>query len=145
VCKEEADAIVFVFSFTDPSGLSTISTNLPTYMNDKSKPAPIVIGTKYEHYYLTVQKNVNINNKYNIYHYFRYCSGDFTAKITIDDIKEFEKTQKITILKINKTDTSYDLKENELTAYFLNVICEQLWIRDQNYILNQEMGSSQII
>jgi len=46
VCKEEADAIVFVFSFTDPSGLSTISTNLPIYMNDKSKPAPIVIGTK---------------------------------------------------------------------------------------------------
>lgn len=46
VCKDEADAIVFVFSFSDPSGLSNISTNLPTYMNDKSKPAPIVIGTK---------------------------------------------------------------------------------------------------
>lgn len=72
---------------------------------------------------------------------FRYCSGDFTAKITIDDIDEFEKTQKITILKINKMDSNYDAKDNELTAYTLNVICEQLWIRDQNYILNQEMGS----
>lgn len=48
MCKEEADAIVFVFSFTDPSGLTNISTNLPGYMNDKSKPAPIVIGTKYK-------------------------------------------------------------------------------------------------
>jgi len=46
VCKEESDAIVFVFSFNDPSGLTNISTNLPTYMNDKSKPVPIVIGTK---------------------------------------------------------------------------------------------------
>jgi len=120
VCKEEADAIVFVFSFADPSGLTNISTNLPVYMNDKSKPAPIVIGTK-------------------------YCAGDFTAKVTIDDIDEFEKTQKITILKINKTDGKYDVKENEITAYTLNVICEQLWIRDQNYILNQEMESSQIV
>lgn len=77
--------------------------------------------------------------------FFRYCAGDFTAKITIDDIDEFEKTQKITILKINKTDCEYDSKENEITAYTLNVICEQLWIRDQNYILNQEIGSSQIV
>lgn len=77
--------------------------------------------------------------------YFRYCSSDFTAKITIDDIDEFEKTQKITILKINKIDSNYDSKENELTAYTLNVICEQLWIRDQNYILNQEFESSQIV
>lgn len=76
---------------------------------------------------------------------FRYCSGDFTAKVTIDDIDEFEKTQKITILKINKTDTNYNSKDNELTAYTLNAICEQLWIRDQNYILNQEIGSSQIV
>ncbi|XP_022175461.1 REM2- and Rab-like small GTPase 1 isoform X2 [Myzus persicae] len=120
VCKEEADVIVFVFSFTDPSGLSTISTNLPIYLNDKSKPAPIVIGTK-------------------------YCAGDFTAKVTIDDIDEFEKTQNITILKINKTDGKYDSNETEITAYTLNVICEQLWIRDQNYILNQEMESSQIV
>jgi len=120
VCKEESDAIVFIFSFTDPSGLTNISTNLPMYMNDKSKPAPIVIGTK-------------------------YCLGDFTAKITTDDINEFEKTQKITILKINKTNKNYNSKEKELTAYTLNVICEQLWIRDQNYILNQEIGSSQIV
>lgn len=77
--------------------------------------------------------------------YFRYCSGDFTAKITIDDIEEFEKTQKITILKINKNDVDFDTKENELTAHTLNVICEQLWIRDQNYIINQEIGSSQIV
>jgi len=54
VCKEEADAIVFVFSFTDPSGLSSISTNLPIYMNDKSKPAPIVIGTKLEFRYFSI-------------------------------------------------------------------------------------------
>lgn len=76
----------------------------------------------------------------------RYCPGDFTAKITVDDIDEFEKTQNITILKINKktadaTDDDPSL-ENQLTAYTLNVICEQLWIRDQNYILNQEIGSS---
>lgn len=77
--------------------------------------------------------------------YFRYCPGDFTCKITIDDIDEFEKSQKITILKINKTEGNYDSKDNELTAYILNVICEQLWIRDQNYILNQEMSSSQIV
>jgi len=48
-------------------------------------------------------------------------------------------------LKINKTDGKYDSKETEITAYTLNVICEQLWIRDQNYILNQEMESSQIV
>lgn len=96
-------------------------------------------------FFFSVQEYLHKNNNFNIYCYFRYCPGDFTAKITIDDIKEFEKTQKITILKINKTDTNYDLKENELTAYSLNVICEQLWIRDQNYILNQEMGSSQIV
>lgn len=76
---------------------------------------------------------------------FRYSPGDFTAKVTIDDIDEFEKTQKITILKINKTEGNYDSKYNDLTAFTLNVICEQLWIRDQNYILNQEMGSSQIV
>lgn len=75
----------------------------------------------------------------------RYLKGDFTAKITTDDIDEFEKTQKITILKINETNKNYNSKENELTAYTLNVICEQLWIRDQNYILNQEIGSSQIV
>lgn len=38
-------------------------------------------------------------------------------------------------------DSNYESKENELTAFTLNVICEQLWIRDQNYILNQELGS----
>lgn len=80
-----------------------------------------------------------------IFVYFRYCAGDFTAKVTIDDIDEFEKTQNITILKINKTDGKYDSNETEITAYTLNVICEQLWIRDQNYILNQEMESSQIV
>jgi len=48
-------------------------------------------------------------------------------------------------LKINKTDGKYDSNETEITAYTLNVICEQLWIRDQNYILNQEMESSQIV
>lgn len=141
MCKEEADAIVFVFSFTDPSGLTNISTNLPGYMNDKSKPAPIVIGTKYVRF--IIFNELMFINK--ILFYFRYCSGDFTAKITIDDIDEFEKTQKITILKISKTESNYDSKENELTAYTLNVICEQLWIRDQNYILNQEIGSSQIV
>ncbi|VVC28534.1 P-loop containing nucleoside triphosphate hydrolase [Cinara cedri] len=121
VCKDEADAVVFVFSFADPGGLTDVSTNLPAYMDDKSKPAPIVIGTK-------------------------YCPGDFTAKITVDDIDEFEKTQNITVLKMNKrtagaADDDPGL-ENHQTAYTLNVICEQLWIRDQNYILNQEIGSS---
>lgn len=77
---------------------------------------------------------------------YRYCANDFTAKISFDDVDEFEKTQKITILKINKFDgNNNDSKENELTSYILNVICEQLWIRDQNYILNQEIGSSQIV
>lgn len=47
---------MFVFSFTDSSGLSTISTNLPTYMNDKSKPVPIVIGTKYEYHHFLIVK-----------------------------------------------------------------------------------------
>lgn len=77
---------------------------------------------------------------------FRYCANDFASKISFDDVEEFEKTQKITVLKINKFDgDNYDLNENELTSYILNVICEQLWIRDQNYILNQEIGSSQIV
>ncbi|XP_050422308.1 ciliogenesis and planar polarity effector 2-like [Adelges cooleyi] len=120
VCKEEADAIVFVFSFNDPTGLATISTNISTFMNNKSSPAPIVIGTK-------------------------HCPGDFTAKVTVSDIEEFENTQKITVLKLNKTVDNFDSKENELTALTLNVICEQLWIRDQNYIINQEMNSMQIV
>lgn len=75
----------------------------------------------------------------------RFCAQDSTAKISIDDIEEFEKTQKITILKMNKIDDNNETKENQLTSYVLNVICEQLWIRDQNYILNQEIGSSQIV
>ncbi|XP_050541079.1 ciliogenesis and planar polarity effector 2-like [Daktulosphaira vitifoliae] len=119
-CTEETDAIIFIFSFNDPSGLDNISTNLPTFMNHKSNPAPIVIGTK-------------------------YCPGDFTAKVTVSDIEEFEATQKINILKINKTVGNYDQNEIDLTYFTLNVICEQLWIRDQNYILSQEINSSQIV
>ncbi|XP_067014017.2 ciliogenesis and planar polarity effector 2 isoform X2 [Anabrus simplex] len=109
-CKEKADAIVFVFSFLDASSF----VDLPQLMSKLSQPiespASLVIGTRY-----------NMTNR---------------LEVQSAEVKEFELKWKVPVLKIDNR-WSGDRSEVHEVAPVLNMICERLWIRDQEYLLKQ--------
>ncbi|XP_065213451.1 ciliogenesis and planar polarity effector 2-like [Planococcus citri] len=108
-CLDKTDALVFIFSFEDITSLYEVSQNISKMKgNEPNQPAIIVIGTKY---------------------------SSSNTGISFSEIKEFETKWQLNILKLsNSSSTQPDLSR---AGPILNSICEQLWIRDQEYILKQ--------
>lgn len=61
-------------------------------------------------------------------------------EVSLADTKQFETKWQIPVLKMNKLSPT-DRNETHQMAPLLNIICEQLWIRDQEYILKQGLTS----
>lgn len=73
---------------------------------------------------------------------FRYNLGN-KLDVSSADIKEFELKWQVPVLKIDNTwsggrsDSDSEVHE---VALLLNIICERLWIRDQEYLLKQGLA-----
>ncbi|PSN54751.1 REM2- and Rab-like small GTPase 1 [Blattella germanica] len=109
-CKEKADAIIFVFSFVDSGSFS----ELPQQMS-KLSGNDFYVSFRYSH-----------TNK---------------LEVSTMDTKEFELKWQVPVLKIDNT-WSGNRSDSEVheVAPLLNVICERLWIRDQEYLLKQGLA-----
>jgi hypothetical protein len=72
----------------------------------------------------------------------RYNPGN-KLEVSNADIKEFELKWQVPVLKIDNTwpgsRTDCDSEVHEV-ASLLNIICERLWIRDQEYLLKQGLA-----
>jgi hypothetical protein len=63
--------------------------------------------------------------------------------VSTADIKEFELKWQVPVLKIDNTwsgSRSGSDSEVHEVALLLNIICERLWIRDQEYLLKQGLA-----
>jgi hypothetical protein len=71
---------------------------------------------------------------------FRYNLGN-KLDVSSADIKEFELKWQVPVLKIDNT-WSGGRSDSEVheVASLLNIICERLWIRDQEYLLKQGLA-----
>ncbi|GFG40219.1 hypothetical protein Cfor_09807 [Coptotermes formosanus] len=114
-CRDKADAIVYVFSFLDNSSFAELPQQISRMSQMGENPAHIVIGTRY-----------NLGNK---------------LDVSSADIKEFELKWQVPVLKIDNT-WSGGRSDSEVheVASLLNIICERLWIRDQEYLLKQGLA-----
>lgn len=69
---------------------------------------------------------------------FRYNANN-PLEISLAEAKEFEVKHQIPVLKIeNRWPT--DRNEVHEVAPLLNIICERLWSRDQDYLLKQGLA-----
>ncbi|KDR21283.1 REM2- and Rab-like small GTPase 1 [Zootermopsis nevadensis] len=111
-CKDKADAIVYVFSFLDNNTFAELPQQMNRMSQTGENPTNIVIGTRY-----------NPTNK---------------LDVSSADVKEFELKWQVPVLKIDNTwSGSRSDSEVHEVALLLNVICERLWMRDQDYLLKQ--------
>ncbi|KAL1110200.1 hypothetical protein AAG570_008277, partial [Ranatra chinensis] len=110
-CKDRADVIIFLFAFNNASSFADLPALIDkTMRNYVGRPAVSVIGTR----------------------------SNFTSKIEVtkSDIKEFEAKFNLNVLTITNSSFMGSGEVNRI-APVLNTLCEQLWVRDQHYILNQ--------
>jgi hypothetical protein len=76
--------------------------------------------------------------------FFRYNPAN-KLDVSSADIKEFELKWQVPVLKIDNTwsgsrsESESDSEVHEV-ASLLNIICERLWIRDQEYLLKQGLA-----
>lgn len=110
-CKEKADAIVLVFSYTDAASFLEIP-QLMSKLSEGHHPAKIVIGTRY-----STLSNLQVSSA---------------------QIQEFELKWKVRVLRLNSSMS--ERNEVHKISPLMNVICEQLWIRDQDYLLKQGLN-----
>jgi hypothetical protein len=74
--------------------------------------------------------------------FLRYNPGN-KLEVSTADVKEFELKWQVPVLKIdntwsgNRSDCDSEVHE---VASLLNIICERLWIRDQEYLLKQGLA-----
>ncbi|KAK3911067.1 Ciliogenesis and planar polarity effector 2 [Frankliniella fusca] len=111
-CKEKADAILLVFSYTDAASFHEIP-QLMSKLSQGHHPAKIVIGTRY--------------------------SSTNSLDVSNAQTKEFELKWKARVLRMNSS--LNERNEVHKISPIMNVICEQLWIRDQDYLLKQGLNS----
>lgn len=116
-CKDKVDAIMYVFSFLDHNSFAELPQQMSRMSQMGENPTNIVIGTRY-----------NPGNK---------------LEVPTADIKEFELKWQVPVLKIDNTwpgsRSDCDSEVHEV-ASLLNIICERLWIRDQEYLLKQGLA-----
>lgn len=113
-CKEDMDAALAVFSFTDRASFEEMPQLVSRLLQPNEHPCPILIGTRYEQH--------------------------MASEVTQRDIREFEQRYKIPVIKLKGSTTAatsdaqnrvvQKAEFNEL-ATALNMICNELWKRDQ--------------
>ncbi|XP_078338140.1 ciliogenesis and planar polarity effector 2-like [Crassostrea virginica] len=102
--EKDADCVIFLFSFVDRGSFEEISQHITRMAKPKTNFAKLVIGTKFDQH--------------------------AHSEVTQRDIRDFEHTWKIPILKIRNvpdTETKNDLNE---ISQILATISEHLWQRD---------------
>ncbi|XP_049815284.1 ciliogenesis and planar polarity effector 2-like [Schistocerca nitens] len=109
-CRDKADAIVYIFSFTDPNSLAELPQQMARTALQGENPACIAIGTRY-----SVQER---------------------GETLSTEIKDFEQKWQVPVLRIDNR-WAGDRGEVHEVAPILNIICERLWVRDQEYLLKQ--------
>lgn len=114
-CKNRTDGIVFVFSFMDRASFLDLIPNITKMTkDDPNHPSITVIGTRH---------NPALN-----------------MEVTLAETRELELKYRIPVLKLDVV-TPGERHEVHKVAPLLNVLCEQLWIRDQEYLLKQGLSS----
>lgn len=110
-CKEDMDAVLFLFSFTERSTFDEIPQQMSRILQPSDRPSPIVIGTRYDQH--------------------------AASEVVQRDIRDFEQRWKIPVVKMKTAPCEDQLSKtlqkgdfNEV-ALSLNIICNQLWQRDQ--------------
>lgn len=151
--ENQADCVIFLFSFVDRGSFEEISQHITRMTKPKNNFTKLVIGTKYPLFFKkkTKKKQHQITIKWQNFHLvyritsfniphtiwyvdfpWRYNRFDQHAysEITQRDIRDFEHTWKVPILKIRNvpdTETKNDINE---ISQILTTICEHLWHRD---------------
>ena len=101
VCKQNASAILYIFSFTDKSSFEDIEAQLARRSNNSNI---IVIGTKYG-----LQTDVQVSQA---------------------DVARLETKHKITCLRMLYHQPGSTLKNSNETSFALNFICQQLSVQE---------------
>ncbi|XP_040279151.1 ciliogenesis and planar polarity effector 2 isoform X1 [Bufo bufo] len=112
-CKEKADAILFLFSFTDRSSFEDVPALISRTMNQEENAARVVIGTKLDQFMHT--------------------------DVTEQDIRDFQQTWQLPVMRVRSVngprlsdgrslDGGAELAD---AAPVLNGLAEVLWHRDQ--------------
>ncbi|KAK6642776.1 hypothetical protein RUM43_004278 [Polyplax serrata] len=111
-CQSQTDALVFVFSFMKKSTLTDLPKTIGAYVKACEDPAVVAIGTRFK--------------------------SPTQLEVTQYDVKEFEMKMQIPVLKI---ENKWTPGRNEVhdVAPVLNMICERLWMRDQDYLYKHGM------
>ncbi|XP_014665016.1 PREDICTED: REM2- and Rab-like small GTPase 1 isoform X2 [Priapulus caudatus] len=107
-CKENADAVVFHFSFTDRGSFEDLPRHMARIVSPSDNTCKLVLGTKYD----------------------QLAHSD----VTHQELREFEQQYKIPVLKIANI-ANYEQSELQTEVHevapVLNTLCEYLWRRDQ--------------
>ncbi|XP_063225806.1 ciliogenesis and planar polarity effector 2-like [Bacillus rossius redtenbacheri] len=112
-CRQKADANMYVFSFMDKNSFADLPQLIGKITQEGDNPTNIAIGTGY-----------NVTGR---------------MEVSSADVEEFEMKWQMPVLKM---DSRWSGERNEVheVAPTLNIICERLWIRDQEYILKQGLA-----
>ncbi|KAK9497238.1 hypothetical protein O3M35_004595 [Rhynocoris fuscipes] len=110
-CNDKADMQLLIFSYNDLSSFNEIlpMINKSNKKSEETLPGILLIGNRY------FPKN----------------------EVTISDLQEIKLKNNINILTL----PNFTTNSNEITKIspILNAICEQLWFRDQQYILSHNV------
>lgn len=107
-CTEDADCILFTFSFTDRSSFNEVSTNhnqLIQVPNQKKEPLRVMLGTKTD----------------------LYAHSDLADR----EIQDLSEQLQVPVLRICNIESDKE-KHFEQSAQFLNSLCNLLWLRDED-------------
>uniref|UniRef100_A0A8D0HHY0 Ciliogenesis and planar polarity effector 2 n=1 Tax=Sphenodon punctatus TaxID=8508 RepID=A0A8D0HHY0_SPHPU len=112
-CKEKADGILFLFSFTDRSSFDDLPSQFSRVTDGSENLVKIVIGTK--------------------------CDQYMHADVTEHDLAAFRHAWRLSVLRAKSVGASYLLDGHTLdgrvgladVAHVLNGLAEHLWHQDQ--------------
>ncbi|XP_043917766.1 ciliogenesis and planar polarity effector 2 [Protopterus annectens] len=112
-CKEKADAVLFLFSFTDRSSFDDLPNQISRTVDAAESIVKVVIGTKFD----------------------QYMHTDVTER----DLREFQQTWHLPVFRIKSVNGARLSDGKTLDGrvgladimYLLNGLAEQLWYQDQ--------------
>ncbi|XP_053379514.1 ciliogenesis and planar polarity effector 2-like isoform X2 [Mercenaria mercenaria] len=102
-CTDKVDAVLFLFSIIDKSSFDELHQQISRLTTPNDNIARIVIATK--------------------------CDQHAHAEVTQRDIRDFEKTWNIPVLRMKNTVDSSQSDTSDI-VHAMNTICEHLWQRD---------------
>lgn len=112
-CKDKADAVLFLFSFTDRSSFTDLPGQMSRILHDTEKMVKIIIGTKFD----------------------QYMHTDVTER----EVRSFQQTWHLPVFKMKSVNgprmsdgRTLDGKAGLLEVeHILNGMAEHLWYQDQ--------------